>query len=305
MTKEIEKQKQSLESIKRIDDREEEYWTARELAPILGYNKWQNFQKVIDRAMVSCQNSGVDIFNHFREVTKAIEMPLTVNDKKKKNGFTDVSKTDKKYKNVIDYELSRYACYLIVQNGDPRKPVIAFGQTYFAVQTRRQELNDNYNNLTEDNKRLETRNSIKQWNQLLAEAAHNSGVITDIEYAEFQNAGYAGLYGGETVADIHNRKGLKENEKILDFMSSPELIANLFRISQTEEKLKNDRVATKEQATATHGEVGEKVRKAIKDIGGTLPENMPTPEKSAQQIAKEQIRRIKRLGRQGKLMLDE
>ena len=178
-----------------------------------------------------------------------------------------------------------------------------FGQTYFAIQTRRQEVADYFNQLDEDNKRLVIRGDIKQWNQMLLEAAHNAGVITNKEYAEFQNAGYMGLYGGLTVEDIHERKKLKDNEKILDFMGSTELIANLFRISQTEEKLKKDKIHSSSKATSTHYEVGTKVRNAIEDIGGTMPEDLPTPEKSIKQIEKEQLSRIK--DKNTILMLDE
>ena len=275
----------SLEEIKKIREDGTEYWNARELSEVLQYKKWENFAKVIDRAKLACNNSGFEIRDHFPEVRKMVEI-----------GSNTV-------RELLDYELSRYACYLIVQNGDPRKEVIALGQTYFAIQTRRQEVADYFNQLDEDNKRLVIRGDIKQWNQMLLEAAHNAGVITNQEYAEFQNAGYMGLYGGLTVDDIHERKKLKDNEKILDFMGSTELIANLFRISQTEEKLKKDKIHNCSKATSTHYEVGAKVRKAIEDIGGTMPEDLPTPEKSIKQIEKEQLKKLK--DKKTKLMLDE
>ena len=214
----------SFEKIRRKKENGTEYWSARELSKVLEYKKWENFAKVIDRAMLACQNSGQAINEHFPETRKTIKMP--------KNAT----------KEVIDYELSRYACYLIVQNGDPRKEVIALGQTYFAIQTRKQEVADYFNKLDEDNKRLVIRGDIKQWNKMLVEVTHNAGVITNEEYARFQNAGYMGLYGGLTVEDIHRRKKLKEKEKILDFMESEELAANLFRITQTEAKLKREKV---------------------------------------------------------------
>lgn len=274
----------NFEEIKKIKEDGMEYWSARDLSEVLQYKQWRNFSKVIDRAKLACKNSGRIIDDDFAEVSKIVEAGAT----KKK---------------VVDYELSRYACYLIVQNGDPRKEVIALGQTYFAIQTRRQEVADYFNQLDEDNKRLVIRGDIKQWNQMLLEAAHNAGVITNQEYAEFQNAGYMGLYGGLTVDDIHTRKKLKDNEKILDFMGSTELIANLFRISQTEEKLKKDKIHSCSKATSTHYEVGAKVRKAIEDIGGTMPEDLPTPEKSIKQVEKEQLKRLK--DKKSKLMLDE
>ena len=274
----------NFEEIKKIREDGTEYWNARELSEVLQYAQWRNFAKVIDRAKLACQNSGKNIDSDFVEVSKIVEAGAT-------------------QKKIIDYELSRYACYLIVQNGDPRKEVIALGQTYFAIQTRRQEVSDYFNQLDEDNKRLVIRGDIKQWNQMLLEAAHNAGVITNQEYAEFQNAGYMGLYGGLTVNDIHKMKKLKDNEKILDFMGSTELIANLFRISQTEEKLKKDKISSCSRATSTHYEVGTKVRKAIKDIGGTMPEDLPTPEKSIKQVEKEQLKKLKVTKQQ--LMLDE
>lgn len=275
----------NFEEIKKIREDGTEYWSARELSEVLQYKKWENFAKVIDRARLACKNSGQEIENHFPEVRKMVEI-----------GSNTV-------RELLDYEFSRYACYLIVQNGDPRKEVIALGQTYFAIQTRRQEVADYFNQLDEDNKRLVIRGDIKQWNQMLVEAAHNAGVISNEEYAEFQNAGYMGLYGGLTVEDIHRKKDLKDNEKILDFMGSTELIANLFRISQTEEKLKKDNIKSSSKATATHYEVGSKVRKAIEDIGGTMPEDLPRPEKSIKQLEKEQLTRLK--DKKTKLMLDE
>jgi len=275
----------SFENIKQVDSNGIEFWFARDLQEVLNYAKWENFSKVIDRAMLACKNSGIKIVEHFPEVRKTIKMPKTAE------------------KQVTDYKLTRYACYLIVQNGDPRKEIIALGQTYFAIQTRRQELADTFNQLDENNKRLVVRGNIKQWNQLLAEAAHNAGVITDEEFAIFQNAGYMGLYGGLTVADIHTRKELKEKDKILDFMGSTELIANLFRISQTEEKLKIDQASTAAQANNIHYKIAEKIRIAMIDMGTTLPENLPTPEKSIQLIEREEIKKLK--DSKARLMLDE
>jgi DNA-damage-inducible protein D len=274
----------TFEDIKHIEDGVE-FWFARELAPVLEYSKWENFHRVIKRAMLACQNSGFSIGDCFPDVRKSI-----ISGKGRKS-------------TVVDYRLTRYACYLIVQNGDPRKEIIALGQTYFAIQTRRAEVADVFNQLDENNKRLVVRGNIKQWNQLLAEAAHNAGVITDDEFALFQNSGYMGLYGGLTVADIHARKGLKGGEKILDFMGSTELIANLFRISQTEEKLKKDEASSAVEANNIHYVVAEKIRQAMIDIGATLPEDLPTPDKSIQIVEREEIKKL----RQSKkpLMLDE
>lgn len=281
------KEYKRFEDIKRIRPDGSEYWAARELAPVLDYAKWENFYKVIKRAMIACENSGRSTLECFPEVRKTSPMP---------NGGV---------KDILDYELSRYACYLIVQNGDPRKEVIALGQTYFAIQTYRQEVADRFNRLDEDSRRLVVRGDIKQWNQLLAETARNAGVITAEEFAIFQNAGYMGLYGGMTVDDIHRRKGLAIGQKILDYMGSTELIANLFRISQTEEKLRKDQVSTSDAATAVHYAVGNEVREAIRKIDGTMPEDLPTPEKSIAQLEREQMERLKQKAIDGQLMLDE
>jgi len=274
-----------FESIKQIDENGMEYWFARDMQNTLLYAEWRNFHKVIDRAMLACKNSGVNVNDHFVDLNKMVKIGSGAE------------------KQVIDYKLTRYACYLIVQNGDPRKEIIALGQTYFAIQTRRQELADTFNQLDENNKRLVVRGNIKQWNQLLAEAAHNAGIITDEEFAIFQNAGYMGLYGGLTVADIHARKGLKDKDKILDFMGSTELIANLFRISQTEEKLKLDQPASAVEANNIHYQIAEKIRNAMKAMGTTLPENLSTPEKSIQVIEREEIKKLR--SSKTKLMLDE
>ena len=281
------KEYKSFEDIKHRDENGAEYWLARELAPVLEYLRWENFPKVIDRAMLACKNSGFEVAEHFREVTKMIDLGKGAKRKLK------------------DYRLSRYACYLIVQNGDPRKEVIALGQTYFAIQTRRQEVQEYFNQLDEDNKRLVVRGSIKQWNQMLAETAYQAGVITNEEYAEFQNAGYMGLYGGETVADIHARKGLKVKETILDFMNSMELTANLFRITLADDVIKKEKVQGADSLNLVHKQVGESVRKAIAERGGTLPEGHSTPSKSIDQVTKEQLKRLKEDAKKGKLMLDE
>ena len=280
------KEYKKFEDIKYTRPDGSEYWSARELSLVLDYTKWENFSKVISRAMIACENSGHNVLDDFPEVRKIVSAGAT-------------------NKPVKDYELSRYACYLIVQNGDPRKEVIALGQTYFAIQTYRQEVADHFNQLDEDRRRLVVRGDIKQWNQLLAETAHDAGVITNEEFAIFQNAGYMGLYGGLDVEDIHVRKNLKIGQKILDYMGSTELIANLFRISQTEEKLRKDGVQGADIATSVHYNVGREVRTAIEKIGGTMPEDLPTPEKSIQQIEKEQIKRLRTKAKKGNIMLDE
>lgn len=280
------KEYKRFEEIKHIREDGSEYWYARELADVLDYTEWRNFSKVIERAMVACENSGGSVFNDFVEVNKIVKAGAAT-------------------KEIKDYELSRYACYLIVQNGDPRKEVIALGQTYFAIQTYRQEVADRFNELSEEQRRLVIRGDIRQWNLLLAETAYKAGVITNEEFAIFQNAGYMGLYGGLGVDDIHKNKNLEVGQKILDYMGSTELIANLFRISQTEEKLRREDISDANAATDTHYSVGKEVRNAIEKIGGTMPEDLPTPEKSIQQIEQEQLEHLKKKAKNRELMLDE
>ena len=260
----------SFEDIKHINEYGQEYWLARELQEVLEYKQWRRFEDAIERAKEACQNSGFAVADHFADVGKMISLA---------KGAT---------REVQDYQMSRYACYLTVMNGDPRKQVIAVAQTYFAVKTRQQELIENYDELSENQKRLAIREEIKQHNMALADAAHDAGVIKPIDYAIFQNYGYMGLYGGLKAADIKERKGLKKNQDILDHMGSTELAANLFRATQTEEKLRRDHVQGKSVANKTHYEVGKKVRETIKDLGGTMPEDLPTPEKSIKEIQREQ-----------------
>ena len=256
-----------FECIKHIDAFGNEYWYARELMPLLEYTLWQNFNKVINRAIDACKGSNYNIFDHFIEVNKTIKMPKGA------------------IRKIIDYKLSRYACYLIAQNGDSRKPVIALAQTYFAIQTRRQELSErDYILLSEDEKRIYQRNLTKKGNYSLNQVAKNAGVKN---FDKFHNAGYKGLYNGETADDIAKRKGLRYREDILDNMGSVELVANLFRITQTEETLKNNNIIGENNANKTHNKVGKIVRKAIKEAGGTMPEDLPTPEKSLKELEKE------------------
>ena len=261
---------QTFESIKHYTEDGMEFWYARELAPILDYYRWENFSRAVERAMLSCTNSGIDASDHFRNVTKMVPIGSGAS------------------REIDDIMLSRYACYLIVMNGDPRKEVIAAGQTYFAVKTRQQELIEDYEELSEDQKRIAIRAQMKQHNKSLAEAAHNAGVIEPIDYAIFQNKGYQGLYGGLRRKEIAARKGLKPKDDILDHMGSTELAANLFRATQTDEKLRRENIHGKEAANRTHYEVGRKVRQTIKELGGTMPENLPTPDKSIKQLEKEQ-----------------
>jgi len=255
-----------FESIKHIDEFGVEYWYARELQMVLKYKRWDKFYNVIKQAMISCETSDNDVFNHFSQVGKLVEIG---------------SKTKR---NIRDYKLSRYACYLIVQNGDPKKDVVALGQTYFAVQTRKMELTElEFRELSEDKKRLYVRKQVSNGNYSLNRTAINSGVKN---LAEFHNAGYRGLYNGETANDIAKRKNLRYREDILDNMGSDELSANLFRISLTNQKLKNDNINNEVDANKTHYNMGKDIRNFIKMQGGTMPEDLPTPSKSLKQLGK-------------------
>ena len=256
-----------FESIRHVDDEGNEYWYARELQKVLQYNKWENFKKVILKAKLSCNASSCEISEQFLDIRKPII-----------GGNGNVQY-------VCDYKLSRYACYLIAQNGDSRKKVIALAQTYFAIQTRKQELLEKeYNSLTEDEKRFYQRDLTKKGNYSLNQTAKKAGVKN---FDKFHNAGYKGLYNGETANDIAKRKGLRYREDVLDNMGSDELIANLFRISQTNQRLNKDNIQGEKSACLTHNKIGKIVRKAIKEAGGTMPEDLPTPDKSLKELKKE------------------
>ena len=258
-----------FENLKHINEYGQEFWYARELQPALEYSQWRYLKEAIERAKTACTNSGQNITDHFAEVRKMVEIGSNAK------------------REIEDIALSRYACYLIVMNGDPRKEIIALGQTYFAVKTRQQELIEDYDRLSEEQKRLAIRNEMKRHNSALANAAQEAGVKQPIDFAIFQNYGYMGLYNGLKAQDIKERKGLKKNQDILDFMGSTELAANLFRATQTEEKLRREHIQGKSEANKTHYEVGKKVRQTIKELGGTMPEDLPTPEKSVRQIERE------------------
>ena len=262
-----------FEDIKHIDENGNEYWYARELMKVLEYKEWRKFNKVIQKAMEACNGSNYYILDHFVLEDKMVSIG---------------SNTSRKIK---DYKLSRYACYLIVQNCNPRITIIALAQTYFAIQTRKQELSDNeYNVLTEDEKRIYRRNQVRKGNYNLNKTAINSGVK---DLARFHNAGYKGLYNGESANDIFKRKKLRYREDILDNMESEELADNIFRIAQTDAKLKRDNVDNEYTANSVHYEIGKIVRKAIKEAGGTMPENLPTPNKSLKELEKENKNNIK------------
>ena len=255
-----------FESIKQIDDDGNEYWYARDLQEILEYSEWRNFSKIIEKAKSACETSGHAVQSEFVDVNKLVDVGANLQ------------------RSIQDIVLSRYACYLIAMNGNPRKEVIALAQTYFAVKTHEQEQLELQK---EDSLRLQIRQDIKEHNISLAEAANQAGIKEPKDYAIFQNEGYKGLYGGLGVKQIHAKKGLKKSQKILDHMSSTELAANLFRSTQTDEKLRREGIKGKENANKIHHDVGAKVRQTIKELGGTMPEDLETPTKSIQQIRKE------------------
>jgi DNA-damage-inducible protein D len=260
-----------FERIRRVNAAGNENWSSRDFAQVLGYADYRNFEQVIDKAKIACFNSGQRLDDHFGDITEMIEVG--------KGAMRSIRTT----------LLSRYACYLIVQNADPAKQIVALGQTYFAVQTRRQELSDAD---IEDERRLFLRDELRHHNTKLADAAKGAGVIEPIDYAIFQNHGYMGLYGGLEARDIHQRKKLKKSQQILDHMGSTELAANLFRATQTEEKLRREKIVGKTRANQTHREVGAKVRQTIKELGGTMPENLP----SVESIRKLEARKQKQIG---------
>ena len=261
-----------FERIKRTNEAGMEFWSSRDFAEVLGYGDYRNLEGVIEKAKMACFNSGHRLEDHFVDVTEMIEIG--------KGGQRPV-------KTVL---LSRYACYLAIQNADPKKEIVAQGQTYFAIQTRRQELADEN---IEEERRFLLREEMRRHNVQLADAAKDAGVIEPIDYAIFQNHGYMGLYAGLKQEDIHRRKGLKKSQKILDHMGSTELAANLFRATQAEEKLRRDEVKGKDAANRTHREVGAKVRQTIKELGGTMPEDLPVTES----IKKIETKQRKQLGK--------
>ena len=263
---------QSFEDIKHIDENGIEFWYARELQKVLDYKEWRKFENVIQKAIMACKNTGISEVDHFVGADKMVQIGSGAERKQK------------------DYKLTRYACYLIAQNGDSRKKVIALAQTYFAIQTRKQEISEKeYSLLTEDEKRFYQRNLTRKGNYSLNQTAKNAGVKN---FDKFHNSGYKGLYNGETADDIAKRKGLRYREDILDNMGSEELAANLFRITQTESKLKRDNISTEKEANKTHYNIGKNIREAIAKNGGTMPENLPTPEKSLKQLEKESKKKL-------------
>ncbi len=268
-----------FEQIKRLDKNKNEFWTARDLSKVLEYSEYRHFKPVIDKAKEACKNSGYPVTDHFEDILGMVSIGSSAE------------------REIEDVKLSRYASYLIVQNADPGKEIVALGQTYFAVQTRMQEVQQMkaYQQLkTEEEKRMFLRKEMYEHNKQLAAAAKNAGVIDPIDYAIFQNHGYMGLYGGLDAKGIHKRKGLRKSETILDHMGSTELAANLFRATQTEEKLKRENIKGKQKANQTHFEVGKKVRKTIQEIGGTMPENLPVADSIKKLSKKDEPKKLKK-----------
>ena len=265
--------KEKFEDIKYVDENGIEYWYARELQIVLDYKEWRKFENVINKAKQACENSNTTVFDHFVGADKMVQIGSGAKRKQK------------------DYKLTRYACYLIAQNGDSRKKVISLAQTYFAIQTRRQEISEKeYCMLTEDEKRFYQRDLTRKGNYSLNQAAKKAGVKN---FDKFHNSGYKGLYNGETADDIAKRKGLRYREDILDNMCSEELAANLFRITQTESKLRKDKVNNENKANKTHYKIGKNIREVIAKNGGTMPEDLPTPKKSLKQLEKENLKSLK------------
>lgn len=246
-----------FEEARQIDEYGNEFWSARDLQVILEYLNFRNFESAIEKAKKACENSGQLIEDHFAQSRKMVQIGSGA------------------IRSLKDYRLSRYACYLIIQNADPAKEIVALGQTYFAVQTRKQEV---FEQATEDERRVMLRDELRKHNTQLADAAYQAGVLTTIDFAVFQNHGYKGLYGGLDAKGIHARKGLKKSQKILDHMGSTELAANLFRATQTEEKIRRENIQGKDEANQTHFDVGAKVRQTIRELGGTMPEDLPAHE---------------------------
>ena len=267
---------QTFEGICQTTSDGQEFWSARDLAHVLQYSEYRHFLPVIEKAKKACENSDKFIENHFEHILDLVEIGSGAK------------------RSVENYRLSRYACYLIIQNADPSKTIVANGQTYFATQTRRQELanDETFNQLDEDKKRIFPRNELKEHNKQLVEAANQAGVESGLDFAIFQNHGYQGLYGGLDAKGIHQKKGLKKSQQILDHMGSTELAANLFRATQTEEKLRRDGIKGKQKANQAHYKVGTKVRQTIEDLGGTMPEELPTPKTSTKTLEKQHKKQI-------------
>ena len=268
------KNNKTFEDIKHIDENGIEFWYARELMKVFDYKDWRYFDTVIEKAKIACQNSEITDNDHFVVSNKMVEIGSGAKRKQK------------------DYKLTRYACYLIAQNANPRLKIIALAQTYFAVQTRKQEISEKeYSELTEDEKRFYQRDLTRKGNYSLNQAAKNAGVKN---FEKFHNSGYKGLYNGETADDIAKRKGLRYREDILDNMGSEELAANLFRITQTESRLKKDNICSENEANKTHYNIGKNIREVIAKNGGTMPEELPTPKKSLKQLEKENKNSLKK-----------